>query len=344
LELHIGFLHSGSNAEHLFIDSAGWLAAIGAPVGASGELANPFGALAAGCLGVAELFKRAVNSRYIFEPYYFDVFSLKTSSVRLEPVGFPGDLAVGKTLMIGAGSVASAFAYCARILRFSCDLTAIDHDIVKILNFNRSPIFGKSTFELPKPSAIEAFLDGSGINVRPYSKDFSAFLKEFPGVAHQHDIWLPLANEFNVRWIIQNNFPPLMVHGSTSSNWAVNFGRHIPGIGDCLVDRYPVETAPVACSKGAIAVDSRPVDAALPFLSFFAGLLIAADLVRLKMPGYPHVPNFAQFGFSDRFISQAFNREGAANCICRQQTQAVWEKVNGSRGYAHLNRRPQHQQ
>jgi hypothetical protein len=44
-----------------------------------------------------------------------------------------------------------------------------------------------------------------------------------------YDVWLPLANEFGVRHALQHSVPPLMIHASTTANWGVNHGRHLPG-------------------------------------------------------------------------------------------------------------------
>lgn len=113
-----------------------------------------------------------------------------------------------------------------------------------------------------------------------------------------------------------------MIHASTSSDWGVNHGRHIPGKDDCLIDRFRTQVTAddMACATGKVTIGEASVDAALPFSSMFAGLLIAADLVRAQMPGYPQVPNFAfldWYGALDTL--QAWNRKPQGGCICAQQ-------------------------
>lgn len=149
-------------------------------------------------------------------------------------------------------------------------------------------------------------------------------------------MWLPLANEFGVRLAMQHNVPPLMVHASTTSNCGVNHGRHVPGLDDCLADRFPAEVTAdtLACATGQVSTSEVTVDAALPFLSLFAGLLIAADLVRAQLPGYPQVPNFALFDWFGTFDTiQAWDRKPRANCVCQQQGKSFHERFNRETKY-----------
>src|SRR5207253_2878618 len=113
--------------------------------------------------------------------------------------------------------------------------------------------------------------------------DWNEFTSTRPRSEWLYDYWLPLANERNVRWQIANAFPPLLIHASTGSSWAVNFGRHIPMQGECLADRFPqqADRAVFQCATGEVKTKTGTVDAALPFLSCFAGLLVATDIARL---------------------------------------------------------------
>jgi len=140
---------------------------------------------------------------------------------------------------------------------------------------------------------------------------------------------------------MQNNFPPLMIHASTSKNWIVNFARHIPKRDDCIVDRFPQEekSPPLACATGQIQSFQGSMDAALPFLSFFAGFLIVCDLIRLKANGYPQTSNFALFGFQENFVIQSWDRVAGEKCICRQQTIDTWFKFNLNTRYSSLTKK-----
>ena len=269
----------------------------------------------------------------------FDLFRL-TWSDDLEPSPWPNVLNVGKVLMVGAGSVGSAAAYCARLARLCGTLSILDEDIVKIENFNRSPIFGRQTLGLNKAGAVASFLAGSGLVATPFSEWWNTFLERRGRRSMDFDVWLPLANEFGVRGAMQHNVPPLMIHASTTANWGVNHGRHIPGRDDCLLDRFrePSAEGNLTCATAKVpGTGEDTVDAALPFASLFAGTLIIYDLIRAQLPDYPQVPNFALFDFYGVLDTiQSWNRHPRAECSCRPANAVLQHKFNGETRYRRL--------
>jgi len=322
---------------NVFIDATGWLAGIrnDQPVDLPFvDDENPLGPIGAACLGVAQAFKIATwtpSDRY-FREGIFDLFSLcwREHVTELAPP-WPADFNIGRVLMVGAGSVGSGAAYCLRLARLAGHLAIIDKDEVKIENFNRSPIFGRATFGMMKSQAVAQFLAHSPLAPEPFPFWWNEFV-ETRG-CRGFDVWLPLANEFNVRLSMQSNFPPLMIHASTSANWGVNHGRHIPGRDDCLADRFPTEVKrdDLTCATGQVTTPNQEaVDAALPFASLFAGLLITADLVRAQLPGYPQVANFALFDWYGTMDAiQAWDRKPRPGCMCREQTRKFHARLNG---------------
>jgi hypothetical protein len=114
----------------------------------------------------------------------------------------------------------------------------------------------------------------------------------------------------------------------------------VPGRDDCLADRFPAEvSAELTCATGQVEIAKASVDAALPFASMFAGLLIAADLVRAQLPGYPQVPNFALFDWYGPLDAiQAWDRYPRLGCICRDQGRAFHERFNATSKYRTLFR------
>lgn len=232
-----------------------------------------------------------------------------------------------------------AAVYFMRLADLTGELGIVEKDTVKVENLNRSPIFGKETYSLNKGRALEQFLKGSSIKVDIFEGWWDDFVRERGRLPNRYDIWLPLANAFGVRWSIQNNYPPLMIHASTGVNWNANFGRHIPLLDDCLADRFP-EEAPdnaLSCATGEIPTGIEHIDAALPFLSFFAGLLVVSDLCRTNVPHYPQVPNYALFDFGASMdVIQAWNRKPAENCLCRKQSAALFRRLNSETRLSHL--------
>jgi hypothetical protein len=175
----------------------------------------------------------------------------------------------------------------------------------------------------------------------PFALWWNEFVLQHARSDFDFDVWLPLANDFGVRFSMQNNVPPLMIHASTGANWGINHGRHVPGRDDCLADRFPREASAqdLACATGQVITSEGAIDAALPFSSLFAGLLITADLVRAQLPDYPQVPNFAFFDWYGAFERiQAWDRIPRPGCICAQQTRATNEQFNGKTRYWSLSR------
>lgn len=341
--LYIGYNAGGiRDVSGVFINASGWLAAISdqSLTLPAGDERNVLGAIVAACLGVAQLFKMAIGVRpeRRIQTGVFDVFRLAwVQDPTHRP--WPGNLDVGRMLMVGAGSVGSSAAYCMRLCGLAGHLTVIDGDITKIENFNRSPIFGRATYDLPKAEAIENFLSGSLLNAVGEEIWWDAFLQKRGRASFDFDLWLPLANEFDVRRAMQHNVPPPMIYASTTLNWGINHGRHIPGRDDCLSDRFLVEVAAddLTCATGSVTTAETVIDAALPFASLFAGALIAADLVRLLMPEYPQVPNFALFDwFGPLDTIQAWDRKPREGCICREQGITLHDRFNGRTRYRHL--------
>lgn len=343
--LHIGSSIADSSEKFTIINADGWCAALGKPVtrllGSGSELV--IGPIAAACLGVAQLFKRALgfDESLLTEDGLFDLFALKRVGREESPALAPqlNRIELGRVLMVGAGSVGSAAAYCMKLADVLCDLTIVDGDVVKIENFNRSPIFGTGNFGMNKGEAVARSLARTKIKA-----DFSPgwwvkFVAQRGSLKNKFDIWLPLANEHGVRWSMQQNLPPLLIHASTGFNWNVNHGRHIPGRHDCLADRFPNEVTKevLACSTAAVPVEGATVDAALPFLSTFAGLLVTSELIRLELPGYPQVPNFALIDFMGPMSSiQLWDRTARPECSCRTLSPRIYANFNGASKYSHL--------
>jgi hypothetical protein len=317
------------------VDAGDWLAWLGtsdAPRLPKDE-ENVLGAVAAACLAVAQVFKIASDGQRL-RSGVFDLFSLSwTESVITRSWQ---DLAPGRLLLVGAGSVGSAAAYVLGLVQATAELTVVDRDVVGIENLNRSPIFGLKDIEDTKVLALSRALAGSSISVTPVE----AWWEEFVASTNTgvFDVWLPLANDRGVRRSMQHNVPPLMIHASTGVNGGVNFGRHIPGRGDCLGERFPdSQTAPLVCATTPVATSQGSVDAALPFASVFAGLLVVADLARLLLPDYPQVPNLAVLDFgSDLAAPLLIERDARPGCQCLAYRE-IARRIRSTTKYAALS-------
>ncbi len=346
LRLHIGSGTIEDVKSATIINASGWIASINTSQGSSlppAQDENILGAIAAACLGVAQIFKKAVGipEELLISDGIFNLFNLQRISTGKNGFTNPkiDKFDLGKILMVGAGSVGSSTAYCLKLSDMPCKMTVIDKDVVKIENFNRSPIFGRSNFGLNKAEAVAQIFTKTPINATAFPMSWNEFIKVNGRKYNEFDIWLPLANEENVRLSIQDNIPPLLVYATTSVNWSVNHGRHIYGIDDCLADRFPQEVTEndLTCSTGNIDTPRGTVDAALPFLSFFAGLLVVAELIRLQMPNYPQIPNFACVDFGGNLTEiQKQNMKPRQSCACKSLSQSLYKTFNGTVRYSNL--------
>jgi hypothetical protein len=149
------------------------------------------------------------------------------------------------------------------------------------------------------------------------------------------DILISAANEDNVRYDIENGYPPIQVFGTTGKNWQSAVMTFVPLSGVCTCCLFPPEkpadtecaTAP---SEGADSEEQ--VDAALPFLSFAAGLMTAIELAKIGMEGWPFAEDRALFQpLSDEVVvgAQMTHRGG---CICENLHASVHKAmVSGSK-------------
>jgi hypothetical protein len=324
------------------VSAVGWTAAV-RRAGAQGLEAdpqddNPVGAAAAAILGGAQVFRDALGLSSIFDPNF--VFDALSGAALVGPTSaqkFPDGVDLGRVLMTGAGAVGSSAAFFMDLFRVKAKLACVDADSFEVENLARTALFNFAHCGGKKVAALaQAFASSSSISVAPVD----AWWHETDQDLGAFDVVMPVANEYGVRQSLQAAYPPLMIHASTGNNWNVNFGRHIPGCGDCFAERFAgVEKAPkLSCSGGRLP-QSEPdaPDASLPFLSFWAGFLAAVDLVRLGMPGYPQVPNYAMYSFrKGTFAPQLVPKEARPGCECTRQG-AVFSKLRADTKFRGLS-------
>lgn len=305
------------------IDAAGWTAAIGSgdrTVDIGPDHAHPIGAVAAACFGVAEVFRRAVGLPPTDLLRLFDCYRLAWSET---PASAPAPTTdVGEILLIGAGAVGSCAAYVHLLCGFAGRFDVVDFDWIKAENFNRSPLFTRRTHNARKAKAVADALTAGGSPSEAFVGDWDAFVRAGQLGNFRGATWVPVANEFGVRRSVQRNHPPRSVHASTSPNWGVNFARHARREDGCILCRIPVEVvdaAALGCSTAQVkTATGAQVDAALPFVSLFAGVCIAAELARRVTPGYvEETPNYLLMDFfPPGFGVQAVQRLPLPECSC----------------------------
>jgi hypothetical protein len=216
-------------------------------------------------------------------------------------------------------------------------------DFVKVHNLDRSPIFVASDVDEINPKSkvaiTEAYLRSVGVqNVAQEQKPLDQSSLWFDRRAGTPDLLVSAANERNVRYIIEQSSPPLQIYGTTGANWEASVIRHIPLVDPCSCCLFPPDT-PQAATTCATETVVRPdtgdaVDASLPFLSFAAGLMAAAEILKAKLPGYPFSANrttlYTHAATVPRFVSPRLTQR--PDCQCRVRHSSVHRQmISGSR-------------
>jgi hypothetical protein len=250
---------------------------------------------------------------------------------------------LGVVWSVGLGSVGTAVLYFLTLLtnRFSAAL--FDMDFVKVENLDRSPIFVASDSgeekRLSKVDAAEKYLCAVGVDsVAKEHGPLDQSTRWFARQAGTPDLLISAANERNVRYIVEQSSPPLQIYGTTGANWVASVIRHIPMVDACSCCLFPPEVSEVAttcATETVIESDTgQKIDASLPFLSFAAGLMGAAEILKAGLPGYPFSPNrtslYTHPATLPRFVSSTLPRR--QGCLCASGHSLVHRQmIKGSK-------------
>lgn len=265
----------------LFVTAEGWSAYLSSGPTAWHQFSESDvpGAAAASCLAAANAFKASVDVKA--NPFIgqFSLWTMNTGNFGQGP-RYCGGVNIGNVVMAGAGAVGAAAAYWMRVLDIRGNTDVIDRDYADIPNTNRGLLLTSQDGGLgkdaePKASVVAQWLG----NATPHQ----CWYDEFPHSRHRWDVYLPLANDRDARTIMQSDYPPIMLHATTNTNWETFSHRHRPAVDECIVCRFPGSLPVLRCSRGEAETTAglKRNDAALPFMSAAAGLMLAADLVRL---------------------------------------------------------------
>jgi hypothetical protein len=194
-----------------------------------------------------------------------------------------GPLDVGNVWMIGGGAVGSGLAWWLFHVGVTGRWTVVDGDLVEVSNLNRS--LGLFTHHAGLTGLAPVMKADVAASQIPGAQAFAHWWDDWVAVdPGSPDVLLPLANERGVRPAIAAFGHPAILHASTSPNWTAELHRHLIGRDDCIACRLPEMTTPAfACATApADHGGENGTDAALPFLSGAAGLLLLAGLLQLQ--------------------------------------------------------------
>lgn len=329
-------LHFGRGGEGVRIHGNGWNAYVGP---ASSPLpdtpdGNPIGAALAAVLVASQLFVHELAP--ITKATVVDTLTWR-SRIGVQSPAIPvADL--GRIVVVGVGSVGTAVLYFLLLAHRPFSPTLIDMDRVKVQNLDRSPIFTHRDVGELKVETTKSFLRALGVSdvetdSRPLHES-DRWMRRSTGTP---DILVSAANEMNVRYHVETQYPPIQIYGTTGLNWQASLVRHTPLLEACSCCLFPNEIPQAALRCGSAPAGSVPgndqqVDASLPFLSFAAGLMAAAEILKLQVPGYPFSANRVSL-FSrptPRFVPARIpRREG---CLCNDRRPDIHRRMlEGSR-------------
>jgi hypothetical protein len=196
-----------------------------------------------------------------------------------------GHVELGSVLLVGAGAVASALAYWIRECDVSAAWMAIDRDDLLLHNTNRSLSTTAADAGWPNGTPLKKVeILSRMLGAEPRVCWYDEWVTANPEV--RPDLVLPLANGRHVRRLVGRRFEPVLLHATTSTAWQAQLHRHVGGLDDCIECRMraydSADPVQLSCSTAVIPTsEESSSDAALPFLSGSAGLLLASTLWRM---------------------------------------------------------------
>lgn len=338
--------HLGPNGHETIVHGSGWNAYIGPASSSLPPITSDVGtgAALAVVLAAAHLFRTRFGT--MTESFACNAWDWTDVPKLMEfsPIG----ASLGHIMTAGLGSVGSAANYFLALATRDFRASLIDHDHIGIHNITRSPIFtdAHSRLELAKVDAVAAFLRGAGVEdvqVDPVALHKSALWLDRE--AGSTDVLISAANEFNARYQIEMGFPPIQLYATTGRNWQTTLMRHVPGKKACSLCVFPPDGkfAPTTCATDVgvapqTTVDENRADAALPFLSFVAGLMTAAEVLKLTFPGYPFSAARVMLGLKGEPLLIGTPIPHRSGCLCGERHKGVHEAAIAGSRYAAFTR------
>lgn len=281
----------------LTLGCSGWLAHVGRTATVEPGPTSMLGAALASVIGAATAFHMAIGHNTLPRGSY-SAWELGARDGAQGPeLGLPVD--VGRVLQVGAGAVGCALDYWLAFFDVAGSWTLIDGDVVEVNNLNRQLLFLAIDAGFPASLARNKS-DVCAERLRNRSRSVPHWYdapESQDARAGVFDLVLPLANERGIRPLLQARGQTVLLHSTTTPNWAALAHRHVAGHDDCIVCRLPAEEEPgFTCSTVAVGGEVR-ADASLPFLSAAAGLLLLMGIIRLEHGKLLERPS--NFGYLD---------------------------------------------
>jgi ThiF family len=267
--------------------------------------------------------------------------SLWTFLETVEPTGPAecGSVDLGTVWVVGAGAVGSCLAWWLSFLGVTGTWHIIDGDVVDVTNLNRSlGLFaahaGLTGHEPVGKAVAAADLIPGAVAEQVWWDEWVATDPPSP------DVLIPVANDRGIRPAVAAYGHPATIHATTSPNWTAKLHRHLPGQDGCIACRLP-ENAPVfGCATGSgEATEGEPrKDAALPFLSSAAGLLLLSGLLHIQHGQWPtHTRNHWRLFFDESGTALHSSRWCCSQGCEATPAPTIRRAIHGATRWCHLD-------
>jgi hypothetical protein len=270
---------------HLRLGADGFIATTGPEARIVDRPASLWGGLLAGCLGATTAFHHATGRGGALPNGRFSLWELGAVDGGDGPAD-PGPVDVGRVLQVGAGAVGCAVAFALVLVGLRGEWAIVDGDWIDVSNLNRQVLFVAADTDWPmgpaagKAPTVARRLDAATEATIHHSPRW--YGRDQRIVDSAYDLVLALANDGGVRGKLQARQPTVLLHATTSDRWQAQIHRHVAGRDDCIDCRLPPEPGRMRCSTGRVETQGERIDAALPFLSNTAGVLLVGQLARLQ--------------------------------------------------------------
>ncbi|MXV79779.1 MAG: hypothetical protein F4X58_12640 [Chloroflexi bacterium] len=335
----------GAIGDGLLMHGSGWNGYCGidpSPLEQSTET-NPFGAAFAVVLGAATL-QQSPRLKLV-RASIADTFRWVDTAQPSNGTTVTPDFEVGELWDVGAGSVGSSALFFLGLITRAFRAVLIDGDRVELENVTRTPVYTwMDGLEEPwKVDALGQWLSAAGVEQVEIHRAWLDEIRE-RWVSRQSgtpDVIIAAANERNVRNLIEEMFPPIQIYATTGRNWQATLFRHIPvkeACSLCVPGSEGKLSVPLCATGTSQPGPSQEVedDVALPFLSFAAGVMSAAEIAKIAITGRASSTNRVFFEPSNRgLIRVALSAK--PDCACGRRDPVVHRSVIAGSRFAALS-------
>ncbi|MDE0655908.1 MAG: ThiF family adenylyltransferase [Acidimicrobiaceae bacterium] len=336
----------GPCGDGLVAHGSGWAAYLGtepSPL-AQKDNPNPYGAAFSVIAAAAQI--QAHPDAAAAEPMTLDTFRWRVGTPSPEEPQIEPNFELGNVWSIGLGSVGSCALFFLALITRCFSAVLVDRDNIEVENLTRSALFSwqDAVEELSKVEVASRWLHEVGLEqVEPHLAWLHEIRPRWAGREQgTPDLLISAANEHNVRNLIEEYHPPLQVYATTGRNYQTTLYRHTPLKDPCsrCVPGSETTKTPMPCAIGTPPPGNGTRDeddVALPFLSYSAGLMTAAEITKLALVDYTETPNRVLYEPQGRILyDAAFAKK--PTCPYHNQDAIHEAAIQGSR-FASLSTR-----